>query len=517
MGKVKAFIVGVSNYSIPDATDLSLCLTDIVEMKNALHYGLKVEERDIATLGSSGCVTREVFMLTLSEFTESVDENDVIMFYFSGHGATSDDNHYLIFSDGCLNIQDIIEYFEKMPAKSKVVFLDCCYSGGFSVKGTAKFNMEETVAEFQGRGCAVFASSSSNQVSYGRPDNPISIFTGFLCDALQDKYIISKGKVSLYDIQKLVRLYLEIWSRKNPDKQQYPIFKTNVGGTIFFKVQEYVPFCTARIFEEHDEFIIYDVKPIHIGMSKRYATRVILKNPFSLAEIAKISVEVKDIVSGVEVHTNRISKNRLLGQRANIVQVYFGRDESDMLRHNFLCRTTWVDDNQDKNWWYRVDGTNTFIINDVHFDIYPYYERLKIFAEDNTGTKEHVIGSTRAVLSGMITCAEKVISLFNAFKNKLLTEDELFERTVAPILEIDSLYSQSLNLPLPPTEIPIYEWNRDCMCLFDTIYDFTLYYSKELRGKRTSEDLRFVTEMAIERYYSDLERLRKTEAALGLN
>ena len=135
-----------------------------------------------------------------------------------------------------------------------------------------------------------------------------------------------------------------------------------------------------------------------------------------------------------------------------------------MLRHTFL-RTTWADDNQIRTGG--IELTARAIINDVHLDIYPYYERLKIFAEDNKGTKEHVIGSTRAVLSGMITCAQKVISLFNAFENKLLTEDELFEQSVTPILEIDSLYFQSLNLPLPPTEILTYEWNRDCMCLFD--------------------------------------------------
>ena len=89
-------------------------------------------------------------------------------------------------------------------------------SGSFSINRSATFSVHQTVDEFTGRGYAVFASSKSNQYSFGHPDKPISLFTSFLCDALQDKHIIRNGKKSLYDIVRLVSLYLEIWNKKKP-------------------------------------------------------------------------------------------------------------------------------------------------------------------------------------------------------------------------------------------------------------------------------------------------------------
>lgn len=38
---------------------------------------------------------------------------------------------------------------------------------------------------------------------------------------------------------------------------------------------------------------------------------------------------------------------------------------------------SWCDDNQNKDWWYNVDVSNKFMINDIHFTVYAYYQSLK--------------------------------------------------------------------------------------------------------------------------------------------
>lgn len=78
--------------------------------------------------------------------------------------------------------------------------MDCCFSGNFNVNGTSNINIHETVEEFNGKEYAAFSSSNSAQKSFGHPEKPISLFTNFLCNALQEKFIIKKGLVSLYDI-----------------------------------------------------------------------------------------------------------------------------------------------------------------------------------------------------------------------------------------------------------------------------------------------------------------------------
>lgn len=509
MSNIKSLIVGVSNYHIAGVQNLPFCANDVVAIEKALYFGLKLEKDDIISCGSLGEVNVKDFIYSLLKMTKLTSKDDVVIFYFSGHGATIDNKHYLVFSDDFINTQEVIEYFEKIPARSKVIFLDCCFSGNFSVDKTLKFNIEETISEFEGKGYAVFSSSNSSEVSYGHPDKPISVFTNFLCDALQDKYIVKKGRISLYDLQKLVSLYLEIWSRKNPDKQQHPIFRSNIGGTIFFKVQEYKPFYVKQIYKEYDKYIIYKVEPLHTGIAKRYAVKVILKEPFSLEEIGRISLEIKDKMRSVEVYRNEISKKQWEGKLANIIWIYLGRDESDMIKGNFICKITWVDDSQDKKWWYRVDEKNTFIMNGIHYDIYTYYEQLKSFNEENTGNKYELILKVREILGYMINLGEKVIKLYNEYKNGAFTEFELCQELDTLIHKLDKYYIISTDLEIPPDEI--HEWFQACKDLFATIHDFTLFYNKNYMSIRTTKNRKDCMEMTIQRYYSSLDRVSKLE------
>ncbi|WP_103108445.1 caspase family protein [Brevibacillus reuszeri] len=511
MSNVKALVVGVSNYYI-GATNLPFCMNDVVEMKQALQSGMKLENDDIFILGELGDVKTDDFISALSDITNSTGINDYLLFYFSGHGTKIDNQHFLVFSDGIISTQEIIEYFERSSVKGKVVFLDCCYSGHFSISGTSTFSIEETVDDFAGRGYAVFSSSNSAQVSYGHPDKPISVFTSFLCDALKDKHIIKQGRVSLYDIQKLVRLYLEVWNLRNPDRQQHPIFRANMGGTVYFEVQDYAPFYTSRIYGEYDKYIIYNVEPLHVGMTKRYAVKAIMKEPLSLEEIGMVSLEITHKVKTAEVYDNAIAQNRLSGKLANIIWVYFGRDESDIVKNNYVCNTTWVDDTQDKKWWYRIDNKDTFILNGIHFKIFSYYDSLRNFNQENTGSKDDVISKTKDILATVVTLAEKVIHYFNEHKNGILTEEALVQEIESLIPEVNEYFFKSHNLDIPPDEIR--DWSQACVVLIGTIYDFTLFYNKKYLSQRTPENRRACMEMTIKQYYSDLEKVRKLEEKL---
>ncbi len=512
MSNMKALVVGVSNYYMSGAPNLPFCRNDVIEMTEALHFGLKLDFDDIFTLGESGDVSKDGFIKEVFEIISTISKDDFLIFYFSGHGTTVHNQHYLVFSDGLISTQEIIEFLEKVSAKGKIVFLDCCYSGQFSISGTSVFGIEETVNDFAGRGHAVFSSSNATQVSYGHSDKPISVFTSFLCDALKDKYIIKKGKVSLYDIQKLVRLYIEVWNLKNPDKQQHPIYRASMGGTIYFEVQEYAPFYTSRVYGEYDKYIIYNVKPLHSGLTKRYAVETILKEPLSIEEIGKISLEITQMVKKVEVYENTIAQERFSGKLANIIWIYFGRDESDMVKHNYICTTTWIDDTQDKNWWYRVDNKDTFILNSVHYKFFSYYESLKSINQENTGSKYNVISKTKDILSPMLTIAEKVIHYFNEFKNGVFTEEDLIQEMENIISDINNYYFKSHDLDIPPDEI--HDWIQACVMLIGTVYDFSLYYNKKYLSKRTPENRRACMEITIKQYYSDLEKVRKLEEKL---
>ncbi|HDR7218948.1 hypothetical protein [Bacillus cereus] len=48
-----------------------------------------------------------------------------------------------------------------------------------------------------------------------------------------------------------------------------------------------------------------------------------------------------------------------------------------MKRGNFICHTTWFDNNRNKDGWYNVDSSNKFMKKDIYFNVYAYYESMK--------------------------------------------------------------------------------------------------------------------------------------------
>lgn len=507
--KIKGVLVGVSNYYIEGAENLEFCKNDIYAMKNALINGLKADETNIVTCGSTGDVYKSDFVHLLKSFAITVDDEDILIFYFSGHGTTIDGEHFLVLSDDIIGTQEIIGFFENINSKSKIIFLDCCMSGNYDVATSASFDIGKTIEEFHGKGYAVLSSSNATQYSYSHPEMPISVFTSFLCSAIQDKYMIREGRKSLFDLKKLVFLYLEVWNRKNPNKLQNPIFKANMGGTIFFEVENYEPYVSIDSYKEFDDYIIYEVEPSHHISAKRYAVKVILKNSYTLEEIATISEEIVQEVKNIEVYSNQISESRFLGKPANIVWVYFCRSESDIKHGNYICHTTWIDDSQDKEWWYKVDFKNRQFINDVHFDIHSNYEYLHDFIVDNTGEKDKIVLEMQELLSMMITLAEKVVYQYNEFKNNLINECELV-KILSPILEeIDDCFFKSTELEI--ADDSIHEWDEACTSLFALIYNFIYYYNEKYISSRTPENRVACMDMTIRDYYVALNKVKEFE------
>ena len=193
MSKLHALIVGVSNYSAMAQLDLPFCKNDILLVIDALVNGLNADAANILICGKDGTVTKKELLIALSRLVAVSKPDDTIFFYFSGHGGTLSTGHHLLLSDGKISTQDIIGYFEKMPARNKVICMDACMAGDFRVGQPTSFNMDNTVDEFAGKGYAIFASSSAIQYSRSHPDKPISLFT-YIYMPLVTKFL--DGKLS---------------------------------------------------------------------------------------------------------------------------------------------------------------------------------------------------------------------------------------------------------------------------------------------------------------------------------
>lgn len=506
MSKAIALIIGVSNYNIPKVNQLPFCKNDISAMNASVISGLSVQAENIITCGESGTVTFEDFRVAIQSAALRLSEQDTFLFYFSGHGGPAAGDHNLLLSDCPLPTNDVINLLDSVCAKNKIIILDCCYAGKIKVNGTATTDAEAFIDDFAGKGYAVLASSNAVQESRMHPDKPLSLFTSFLCDAISNPFTIREGKKSLNDIHKLLFLMMDVWNRKHPDQAQTPIYRANLGGTIFFHVKDYIPYHSEHYYLDAEKYIIREVQPMHSGVAKRYSVDVILKEPMTYPEIALINHEIVDLVKPLEIYQNQHAEKRWRRKPTNIVFCYYALSETDIKQHNYICHTTWVDDSQDKSWWYR-EGKNCEFIRGTYFQIHTQYEFVKRFIEEHSGQKEVLIQQEKQIISALITLAEHIISAYNDYRNNEKSETELIEfvKEIAP--KVTHLYMEETNLDISPDDLA--DWSQACMSLAGCIHDFTLYYSNDTFLNRTAENRKACMDGSIKRYYQELEFVKK--------
>lgn len=506
--KTVALLVGVVHYPINGYPPLPLCAHDIEAIRDAMVSGLNVSNSDIVISGTNGVVTAKDLITDLTEIAKTAAKDDCFIFYFTGHGMRNG----IALSDTNIALNSLITVIDSIPAKSKVIMLDCCQAGDFSVGESPVLDFSNTVDAFAGKGYAVLASCGCNEFSGFNEKRRLSLYTSFLVDAITCRALIREGKKSLEMISEAVYQYAKAWERNEGKLTQNPIFRSNIGGTIYFNVEDYAPYKAKTIYEETDRYIIYSVQPLHTGLAKRLSAKIILRYECSLTEIASIADEVRLKILHAEVYKNAIAEQRYAGKPANIIWCYFAYSEDDISDGNFFCHTTWVDDKQDKNWWYKLTATSQ-IINGIHININQSYNMIKNMLHAEEVDVNALVEKTRKLTERIVSAGEKYISHYREYRNNVISEDELVEN-VAELNEIISgLFLLQSDLPYAPKELR--EWSNRHTAIAASIHDFSLFYNKQYMGKWKAENRIYLMDAAIKRYESDLEALRTAEKQIN--
>ncbi|MCI5194566.1 MAG: hypothetical protein D3915_15880 [Candidatus Electrothrix sp. AU1_5] len=229
-----ALIIGVQTYLSP-LGDLPCTLEDAKGLAGILKdEGRCAYPEEQVLLLKDSEADRNGILAALDTLAKVTDTDSTVVIYFSGHGGKKDGGYY--FCPYGFNPADLQETaisgpkFKKkiaaIPAKKKLILLDCCHAGGIGsgVKGegfTKAAVPPEAIELFQqGKGCVFIASSAEDEFSY--IGKHYSVFTGALIEAFSGKGVSRKdGYVRATD---LVRYTKERVPRLTEDKQhpQHP-------------------------------------------------------------------------------------------------------------------------------------------------------------------------------------------------------------------------------------------------------------------------------------------------------
>jgi len=222
---------------------LQVCAKDVEATRQELVAGGFDPDRiRLLTDGTPELPSRTNILAALKSVANATEPDDLLLFYYSGHGDEAGGESYLVARDGrrlvlsdtAVPLSRVKEIVEEAPARAKVIVLDACHSGAdIGGKGPKPMSAEFIRRVFeQAEGLAVLASCQQGQLSYEWQAQERSTFTHFLLEALagaadRDE----KGFVTVQDASRHVTNGVKLWaSRQNVS--QTPTLEYTVAGDI---------------------------------------------------------------------------------------------------------------------------------------------------------------------------------------------------------------------------------------------------------------------------------------------
>lgn len=503
---VFALLIGVGDYRQLNTANLPTYRMDLTLIGSSLMAGLKVPNDNLRILAgndNNGFVSTTDLAKSIADFKSLLGSEDTFIFYFSGHGRDKN----LIFSNGQVDLQSIIEYINKLPAKNKIVILDCCYSGEFKTSGARIMHFEESMDTFASHGIAVLASCSGSEVSRMGPGGNHSLFTGALASAIALNKKISHGKTTLVDIYDETMKLVNVWNTQNPDKVQKPVFRTNMGGTIYFTVEEYHPYKQEEVTFETEQYKVVNVEPLSSPTVKRLCAFVILKSERQLSELPVISKEIADRIKYADVYSTAASETMFVGTPARAVWCYFGYDETDMVNHIYYAHTIWAADDEMQRVNFKPNK-NANVIDNIYVYENIDYKGLKKLTKSSQ-SREEFIASNRELLSIVINLGGEFIVDMQEVANHTLTIDIILEKYKDWVVKVRNNYLRISNGEIAPNDLN--KWTEEILNLAGWVLDLSLLIENKNGDGVIGEREQWLIHDAIRKYNASIEKLRIIE------
>lgn len=501
IGKVYAALVAVGDYSNLNATNLPTYNMDLAFMKNSLVQGLLVDPDNIRVLGNQGVVRAKDLALALKSFSEMLAEEDSLIFYFSGHGKRSE----LIFSDMSIKLDSVLDYLDKLHCKTKLVILDCCYSGDFQIDGPKQMAFGDTISSFAGSGIAIMASSAADEVSRLGIAKQYSLYTEIVGTAMMSKRKVRKGYLSLDDINAEVFQMMNIWNSQYPKKKQNPIYRSCLGGTIYFKVSEYIPYQQKNIHIKSYKYTVHSVKSLSTDRYKRICVFVLCEKADDLLLLSEITHEIAEYIKYENIFSSEAEERRFANTVAHAIWCYFGKDESDLIRHLHCAYTIWAKDEEMKKLYFK-ENRYSQVIDGIFVYQNTSYAMLKKM-QAPTVSREEFVSQNQKLLSEIVSMAEEFIFDLKEIVNRTIDVSTVQERYKKWILEVRSKYILLSDMDSPPDDL--YDWANEIMGLAGWVLDISLLLEGEMGDREF-----WLINNSTRQYNESLVRLTSLEAKI---
>ncbi len=210
-----AVIIGVDSYQSPSIDRLAGAVGDAQAIRDTLVKYADFPEKQVFLLTSESAVkpTTRAILTKLEEIRQATQPDDMLLFFFAGHGVEVDGQRYLLTYDAdvagpgalkatSLAATTLMQELETIRANHRVVMIDACRND--PLKGSRKVNIANesfeaafTLQPAKESGVrATFLSCSKGQSAYEWTERRRGFFSYFIEKGLAGE-AANRGKITL--------------------------------------------------------------------------------------------------------------------------------------------------------------------------------------------------------------------------------------------------------------------------------------------------------------------------------
>jgi eukaryotic-like serine/threonine-protein kinase len=227
-----AVVVGIDKYNSPRWPNLNCCNHDADQVAAALgcpEYGFDV------TLITDDQATTTSILGALVEARRT--QPDLLVFYFAGHGASTELGASLVtfdneeFAEG-IDLPKLAAIMATSESRNSVTFLDCCHAGAAKYRGVqpvAALRADDVQRAYSGleSSRAILAACGESEFAMEEYDTGHGMFTYYLLEGLLGEAADYQGNVSVHSLYDYVS---RPFAERNID--QTPIFRGDISGRL---------------------------------------------------------------------------------------------------------------------------------------------------------------------------------------------------------------------------------------------------------------------------------------------
>ena len=244
-----AILVGINHYVDPNYPKLTSPASDVQAIYTQLLKGGFAQERIHLLADDIGTEpTRENILATLKHVADATEPDDLLLFYYSGHGDVAQGKSYLvtrssyqmILSDSAIAVSRLNALMETAKARAKVIILDACHaSAALGQKGETAMSAAFIKRVFEeAEGLAILSACEQGQISWETAELKGGVFTHYLGQALAGAADWDgKGFVTVQDVSRFVVDGVKLWASHN-QRSQTPTLHYMLAGDIILTRQQ---------------------------------------------------------------------------------------------------------------------------------------------------------------------------------------------------------------------------------------------------------------------------------------